>query len=229
VREIGRSVEGRPILSLETGDKNKPRAVFSSTFQPGEPGAWAILAMAEAVLFDGELEQFQREYDLNFVPITNPDGVVHGSDNVNSKGEIVLLGFDPDSLRGDGFQEAKVLWNYLLPKPPSVMIEFHFLTLPNHPLPRPYVFAPGLYRDPERRRLGTDFMRRLERLSSAGEGPVIPENHPMWKHLVTYNAVLNWNTLATLYQNTGPKTSYRQAQRRGVEVMRVALDPKYPQ
>jgi hypothetical protein len=222
-------VEGRPILSLEAGDKTKPRAVFSSTFQPGEPGAWAILAMAESVLFDGELQHFQEEYDLDFVPMTNPDGVVHGSNNVNSKGEIVLLGFDEESQRGPGFEEAKVLWKYLVPKPPSVMIEFHFLTLPNHPLPRPYVFAPGLYRDPERRRLGTAFMRRLERLSGANEGPVIPENHPMWKHLVTYNAVLNWNTLATLYQNTGPKTSYRQAQRRGVEVMRVALDPTYMQ
>ena len=80
-------MEGRAILSLETGDKARPRAVFSATFQPGEPSAWAILAMAEGVLFDAELTRFQEEYDLSFMPMTNPDGVARGSNNVNSKGE----------------------------------------------------------------------------------------------------------------------------------------------
>jgi len=227
VVEIGRSVEGRPILSVETGDKSKPRAVFSATFQPGEPSAWAIVAMIEAALFDSELTHFQQEYDLAFVPMTNPDGVFHGSKNVNGKGEIVLLGFDAEAQSKEGNHEAKVLWNYLKPKPPVVMLDFHFLTLPNHPIPRPYVFIPTLYKDPERRKAGVSLVRRLEKLSGAGEGKPIAENHPMWKHLVTYNAVTNWNTVATLYQNTGPKASHRQAQRRGVEAMRVALDPEY--
>ena len=227
IREIGRSLESRPILSLETGDKSKPRAVFSATFQPGEPSAWAVLAMIEAVLFDAELTHFQQEYDLAFVPMTNPDGVVHGSNNVNSKGEIVLLGFDAESQSRAGNHEAKILWNYLKPKPPVALIEFHFLVLPNHPLPRPYVFTPALYSDPAKREVGMSLIRRLERLSDANEGKPIPIGDPMWKHLVTYNAILNWNTAATLYQDTGPKVSYRQAQRRGVEAMRVALDPEF--
>ncbi|MBM3737645.1 MAG: hypothetical protein FJW39_17840 [Acidobacteria bacterium] len=37
-----------------------------------------------------------------------------------------------------------------------------------------------------------------------------------------------WNTVATLCQNTGPLTSRQQARRRGVKVMRAALDPNYP-
>ena len=227
IREIGRSVEGRPILALETGDKEKPRAVFSATFQPGEPSAWAILAMAEAALFDAELSHFQQEYDLAFIPMTNPDGVFWGSNNVNGKGEIVLLGFDAEALAKPGNEEAKVLWKYLEPKPPAVMLEFHFLTLPNHPIPRPYVFIPSLYSDADRRAAGTSLVRRLERLTGAPEGKPIPADHPMWQHLVTFNAIRSWNTVSTLYQNTGPKTSWRQAQRRGVEVMRVALDPHY--
>jgi hypothetical protein len=227
VREIGRSVEGRQILSLETGDKTKPRAVFTATFQPGEPSAWAILAMAETAMFDAELARFRGEYDLAFVPMTNPDGVVRGGNNVNAKGEIVLLGFSEGALAKPGNEEAKVLWKYLVPKPPSVLIEFHFLTLPNHPLPRPYAFAPELYSDPERREKGTSLVRRLERLTGAPEGKPIAIDHPMWQHLVTFSAIRKWNTIATLYQNTGPKTSWRQAQRRGVEAMRVALDPGY--
>lgn len=227
IKEIGRSVEDRPILSIEIGDKSKPRAVFTATAQPGEPSAWAILAMAEAAVFDAELTHFQQEYDLSFVAMTNPDGVVHGSNNVNGKGEIVLLGFDAEAQRKEGNQEAKVLWNYLKAKPPVVMVDFHFLTLPNHPNPRPYVFIPTLYKDALQRAAGVSLVRRIERLSGAGEGKPIQEGHPMWQHLVTYNAVTNWGTAATLYQNTGPKASYRQAQRRAVEVMRVALDANY--
>ena len=108
-----------------------------------------------------------------------------------------------------------------------VLIEFHFLALPNHPNPRPYVFIPTLYTDPKGREAGTSLVRRLERLTNAPEGKPIPENHPMWQHLLTFNSIRSWNTAATLYQNTGPKVSPVQAQRRGVEIMRVALDPEY--
>ena len=227
IQVIGRSGGDRPILVLETGDKSKPRAVFSATFQPGEPSAWAILAMAKAALFDPELAHFQQKYDLAFVPMPNPDGVVHGCNNVNGRGELVILGFSEEARGKEGNHEAKVLWNYLKPKPPVVLIEFHFLALPNHPNPRPYVFIPTLYTDPKGREAGTSLVRRLERLTNAPEGKPIPENHPMWQHLLTFNSIRSWNTAATLYQNTGPKVSPVQAQRRGVEIMRVALDPEY--
>ena len=227
IQEIGRTEEDRPILVLETGDKTKPRAVFVATFQSGEPSAWAILAMAEAALADPELTHFQQEYDLAFIPMTNPDGVVHGCNNVNGKGEIVLLGFSAEARGKDGNHEAKVLWKFLAAKPPVVLIDFHFLALPNHTRPRPYVFIPTLYSDALGREAGASLVRRLERLTSAPEGKPIAENHPMWQHLLSFNVVRSWNTAAALYQNTGPMVSHRQAQRRGVEVMRVALDPKY--
>jgi hypothetical protein len=66
-------------------------------------------------------------------------------------------------------------------------------------------------------------------LTGAREGTPIRLDHPLWQHLVTFNAIRSWNTVATLYQNTGPKTSHRQAQSHAVEVMRVALDPQYMQ
>ena len=46
----------------------------------------------------------------------------------------------------------------------------------------------------------------------------------MWQHLATYNAILQWNTVANLYQYTGPQTSYKKAQTRGIEMMRTVLD-----
>ena len=46
----------------------------------------------------------------------------------------------------------------------------------------------------------------------------------MWRGLATYHSILEWNTLANLYQYTGPKTSHEGAQARGVEVMEAVLD-----
>ena len=107
IQVIGRSGGDRPILVLETGDKSKPRAVFSATFQPGEPSAWAILAMAKAALFDPELAHFQQKYDLAFVPMPNPDGVV-GPDRIPvpraaQPSKSAALCFHPDALhRSEG-------------------------------------------------------------------------------------------------------------------------------
>ena len=227
VGEIGRSVEGRPVLSLETGNSARPRAIFMATLQPGEPSAWAILSMADAVTSKPELARLLEEYDLAFLPMTNPDGVVHGSNNVNGKGEIVLVGFTHAIENKPGMHEAKVLWNYISRKPPEILIDFHFLNLPNHPLPRPYVFDLTLYTDAARRSRTEDMLRRLESLSSAPKGPPIRRDHPLWQHLATFHSIGKWNTIATLYQNTGPKTSHQQAEVRGVELMRVALDPKF--
>jgi hypothetical protein len=226
LKEIGLSAEGRAIHSLETGDKTKPRAVFTATLQPGEPSAWGLLAMARSVLMDPSLRRFQKEYDLAFVPMPNPDGVVDGSNNVNGLGEVALLGFSAEARAEAKYDEAKVLWKYLSAKPPSILVDFHFLSLPNHRIPRPYDLT-LLYTDPERRLLATSLVRRLERLTGASEGTPIRDQESFRKHLLACNVIREWNTVATLYQNTGPRTSHQQAQENGIKVLRVALDPAY--
>lgn len=226
LKDIGVSSEGRTIHSLETGDTTKPRAVFTATLQPGEPSAWALLAMAASVLMDSSFQHFQKEYDLAFIPMPNPDGVVDGSNNVNGLGEFALLGFSAEARDESKYEEAKVLWKYLAEKPPSILVDFHFLSLPNHNIPRPYDLT-LLYTDSERRQSATSLVRRLERLTGASEGKPIRDQESFRKHLLACNVIREWNTVATLYQNTGPKTSHEQAQENGIKVLRVALDPEY--
>lgn len=220
--EIGKSVEGRPILSLEAGRRGKPRVIFASSLQPGEPGAWAILAMAESAV-SGTSAPID-ELDIAFIPITNPDGVVRGLCNVNARGEIALVGFKDAAEGRAAPQEAKLLWDYLRKQPPVAYVDFHFLRLPNHHKPAVYNFDPDLYSDPARRELAVTLRERLRALSGAPLGSKIGREHPLWPGLVTFNAIVRWNTAASLYQNTGPETSHHQAQTRGVEVMETVLN-----
>lgn len=222
VVEIGRSIEDRPILSLESGNPGKPRMVFASSLQPGEPGAWAILSMAEEIV--SEHPEYAADFHLAFIPITNPDGVVRGMCNVNSRGEIAMLGFRDIAADRPGPHEAEVLWMYLEKEPPMAFIDFHFLRLPNHRVPSVYVFDPSLYSDAGRRDLAEKQARGLESLSGIPPRRPIKRDHLMWQRLATFNAIVQWNTVANLYQYTGPKTSYKKAQIRGVEVMQTVLE-----
>jgi len=222
VVEIGRSLEDRPILSLEAGHPGRPRVVFASSLQPGEPGAWAILSMAEEIV--SRRSEYLADFNLAFIPITNPDGVVRGLCNVNSKGEIAMLGFRDIAAGRPGPHEAEVLWKYLKKEPPVAFIDFHFLRLPNHRIPSVYVFEPSLYTDTGRRDLAEKQARGLESLSGIPPRSPIKRDHPMWQRLATFNSIVEWNTVANLYQYTGPKTSHKKAQTRGVEVMQTVLD-----
>lgn len=221
----GQSLEGRALLSLEVGRGQAPhRVVFSGSTQPGEPCAWAVLAMANALLDQHELRERYADFDISFIPQPNPDGIAHGCCNVNLAGEMIFLGYDKPDTGDNRCHEARQLWDYLSDRPPMALLDFHFLHLVNHLQPAPYVFDGALYTDPARRRLAERITQAICELNSAEPKISIADNHPLWKGLLTYQAVRQWNTAATLYQNTGPQTSVEQAQRRGVEAMRAVLD-----
>ncbi|OGG45111.1 MAG: hypothetical protein A3F84_11840 [Candidatus Handelsmanbacteria bacterium RIFCSPLOWO2_12_FULL_64_10] len=225
LREIGRSGEGRPILALDAGRPGSlRRAVFTGTSQPGEPAAWAVLAMADAILNRQDLQPWLKDAEISFVPQPNPDGVVAGACNANARGEMVFVGFEEIAEGQPGATEALALWGHLSAGPPAVYVDYHFLPLPNHPLPRPYVFSPDLYTDAGRRTLAERLTDRYIQISGCPRPSAIPVGHPLWRNLATYQAAARWNTVSFLYQYTGPTTSHLLAQQRGPEVMQAALE-----
>ncbi|MBM3465826.1 MAG: hypothetical protein FJX76_27365 [Armatimonadetes bacterium] len=225
LREIGRSVEGRPILALDTGQPGSPRrAVFTGTSQPGEPAAWAVLAMAAAILKRPGLQHWLKGAEISFVPQPNPDGIVMGACNANARGEMVFVGFEDAAEGRPSATEALALWGHLSTSPPAVYVDFHLLPLPNHPLPRPYVFGLDLYTDPARRAQARRLADRLIQISGCPPPPIIPVGDPLWRNLATYQAAARWNAASFLYQYTGPTTSHVLAQQRGQEVMQAALE-----
>lgn len=229
--QIGLSAEGRPIYALETGPQSaRPRAVFTGTLQPGEPAAWGVLAMAEAYLRDEEFRRYRESAAVDFVPQPNPDGIVRGLCNVNAEGRLTCFEFEEVANGWAAATETRLLWEYLAARPPSLLADFHFLTLPNHPFCKPYAFDFSLYKDPARAAAAERMLGRLCDLSGCRlEDSLRVAAHPMWGRLSTYQSIVQWDAVSFLYQCTGPTTSHHHAQTRGVEVLRVALEEWGPE
>ncbi len=220
---IGQSVQGRPILGVEVGDADAPRrAVFTGTLQPGEPSAWAVLAMIEAAI-DGRA--WRDGWSLCFVPQTNPDGIFLGRCNTNARDELAAFGFE-EAAAGSDFcpEEVRVLWSYLSERPPVVYVDFHFLRHPNHPFTKPYFFDPAIYDAPEVAAAAIALNERYMTLSGADRPHYVEVGHEMWRGLASYQAAAALDAVAFLYQYTGPTTSLQGAQAVGPQVMIAALE-----
>ena len=82
VREIGRSVAGRPIRMLEFAEPGAPEdwvVVIGRQHPPEVSGTVGLMRFMETVLGDGELAaRFRARFRIALVPIANPDGVAEG-------------------------------------------------------------------------------------------------------------------------------------------------------
>ncbi len=220
---IGRSVQGRPILALEAGREDAPRrAVFTGTLQPGEPSAWAVVAMIESVL-EGD-GRWLDEWRLGFIPQTNPDGIYLGRCNTNARDELVAFGFEEAASGQLCPQEVRVLWDYLLSMEPAVYVDFHFLRQPNHPYTKPYFIDPAIYEAPEVARAAVALNERYMKLSGADRPFSVAIGDEMWRGLAAYQVAAQLDAVSFLYQYTGPTTSLEGAQKIGPLVMVAALE-----
>ncbi|NLY00084.1 MAG: peptidase M14 [Rhodopirellula sp.] len=80
-REIGRSLQNRPIDLLEFGNRDSRRFVFILGRQhpPEVTGSLGLMQFVDTLAGDSELAaRFQREFFVCVVPLANPDGVEAG-------------------------------------------------------------------------------------------------------------------------------------------------------
>ena len=82
VREIGRSVAGRPIRMLEFAEPGAPEdwlVVIGRQHPPEVPGTVGMMRFMEKVLGPGEdAARFRARFRVALVPVVNPDGVAEG-------------------------------------------------------------------------------------------------------------------------------------------------------
>ena len=223
LRTIGRSAQGRPVFSLDVGHEDAPRrAVFTGTFQPGEPAAWGVMPMIDAALEGG---WWLDEYLISFIPQPNPDGIFLGRCNVNARDELVAFGFDEAAAGGNVCpQEVQVLWDDFSARPPAVYVDFHFLRNPDHPYTKPYFIDPAVYQSGEVAEAARVVNGRLMEISGAERPFEVPIGHPLWRGLATYQAATQLDAVSFLYQYTGPTTSIAGAREVGPQVMLAALE-----
>ncbi|MGB7324730.1 MAG: M14-type cytosolic carboxypeptidase [Rubripirellula sp.] len=88
-KEIGQSVNGRPIHSMTIGDPNAADSIFilSRQHPPEVTGTIGMMHFVETLCADTPLaNQFRRLFQTSVVPIANPDGVAKGYWRANANG-----------------------------------------------------------------------------------------------------------------------------------------------
>jgi len=214
--ETGRSVQGRSVWALEIGDgKRRPRVLVTATLQPGEPAAWAVMAMAEWLLDSPSRGDILSRFGIDFVPEPNPDGNVMGLCNVNGEGEIAHFGFRDAAEGRDCPAETRNLWDYLSASPPLGYMDFHTLHAPNHPVPMVIFCESSAHADPVRRALAE---RTAKHVAAASGHKLIddrPVDHPLLGGIAVCQATKRHGSVSYVEQFTGPQATLAALKRRG--------------
>lgn len=88
-RQIGSSVQGRPICKLDVGDTTKSNYIFIMARQhpPEVTGALGMMRFVETLCGDSETAaRFRQHFKTVVVPLANPDGVEQGHWRYNASG-----------------------------------------------------------------------------------------------------------------------------------------------
>ena len=122
LKEIGRSIDGAPILALGIGDTQPGLLLLGGQHPPETRGAYAFAAFAERLLGEDELARAWRSaYALTLIPGLNPDGLARGHWRHNAAGV--------DLNRDWGVfdqPETRAVRDYLAATgAPLVMVDFH--------------------------------------------------------------------------------------------------------
>jgi hypothetical protein len=124
-REIGTSVEGRPIPLLETAPR-PIKLLVDATMQSCEPVSWGIMHVAQWLTIPtARVHRLLEHIQFCLLPMTNPDGVYLGRSVTNARGEVPKFGINSLVEGGQAPKETAVHWNYLLALKPDASIEVH--------------------------------------------------------------------------------------------------------
>lgn len=143
LQSIGKSVQGRDILLLSITDPNvrdtqKDRILVTSGFHPAEPDWLATTTIIEALLGETDwAEQIRRNFVIDIIPQTNPDGFDLGTNGCNAHDINLYWDFRRHDLQTS--PEAVHLWRWVEVHPPSLYIDFHAYVHQLYKDFRPYI------------------------------------------------------------------------------------------
>ncbi len=201
VTEIGRSVAGRPIYSVEIGSRNRNAApmVIAQTTQPSEMiGIWACRGIIDFLLSDDpSAKRIRDRRRVILVPATNPDGMALGMGVSHPVGRFpafegrLTAGGSPDAL-----PEMVSVWNLLQRERPWIFVECHgnnWKRRPGHMLLR---YRPSLIGDSPLRRVWEEIDRRLEALPDTFHGNWTDWREGIYREMLGFMAVTRLGCIA---------------------------------
>ena len=125
VREIGRTAQDRPLLALESAEREE-KIVVAATLQPAEPAARPVLAVAHWLTDGSALTQRLLErFQFCFIPLGNPDGTALGKSVTNALGEVPMFSFGLQTAGQKAPLETAHCWQYMQQLKPTAYMEFH--------------------------------------------------------------------------------------------------------
>jgi hypothetical protein len=192
VVEVGRSFLGRPIYSVEIGDRSAhaPCMVHTQTTQPSEMGSLACRAMIDYLCSDDpDAAVIRRRFRTCFLPMTNPDGTVLGYGVSDAQGRFPT--FEGHlAARGDpsATPETTVVWRYLERHRPWLFWEWHsnhWARRPGHMLLR---YRHELLADDTRRQLWDELEERLLALPDTHHGNWTSDTEGVYQQTLGFQA-----------------------------------------
>jgi len=201
---IGHTAQGRPISVLMISDsapaEEKERILVAASPQGSEIGAWACRRLIEFLLSDDPFaESVRKNWVVDVIPQTNPDGEALGTVMVNANGENPLFEFKQIANGGTGSAEAVSLWNWASSHPPMVYLESHCYYQANSPAFRPYLFSPKLHRSEGRRAMAEEVAKRLLEIST-GPPMTVEVDDERFSKCFPYQLIEHFDTIAHFYK-----------------------------
>jgi len=232
IGSLGMSTEGRdiPLLRLHGARKGLPKFLVLAGQHPSEHGgSWACKGIVEYVLSHiAEACEITENFDLAVIPMTNPDGNVHGLNGANAEG--VDLTTDYVHVAAGTLPKARenqLLWKWLCDYfPPDVFLHFHsymgWKTFCDYPYEGGVLFvkdAERLYTDPQRIAAHRAIRDRLVFDTYAYTAHW--DRGLLGEEYIEYQLAERFGTLSALYHiNSGSQGAFEQF-RRGPEVLKA--------
>jgi len=200
--EIGRSPLENPIYSIKVNPKidssNLFKILIGGTSQPNEFGDYASLLVLQQFLKKGAefWDDFSTKFSIEFIFFQNPDGMIQGTNMVNSKGENLFFSWDND--RNSSLKENTAIWDYIIIEPPNFYLEMHSF-FQDHKTIRPYTFPIELLSEKRDQRLYTKLSKNLIKFSN-GMKEEIHIDQPYFKDTLCYQLMEKHQTLCMQYK-----------------------------
>ena len=145
--EIGRSVNGLPILLLEIDESpkiEKDRFLIWSGIHPSEPDTVAAFWVIEWLLSNDPIAlKARRDFIFEVIPMINPDGFIIGTSGCNANGVNIFWDFKKNHLKES--PESTSLWSWIQKRTPNVAIDLHAYIYQVYKKRRPYIGKVGAY------------------------------------------------------------------------------------
>jgi hypothetical protein len=226
---LGPSVQGRELVGLRAGTPGKPKVFCVAGQHPHEHGGvWGMVGIADFISsLIPEAVALREEFEVQVVPIVNPDGNVMGRNAFNAEGFDMYSAFgdSPDAAAPEA-HESCLLWDWAVAAQPALWMNFHGYTGWKRNSEYPYegwyeIADRGVFADEGRRTLYEALCDTLRLRTDAPSTTETPGLHS--PSTLCYQLAARHGVPHAFYELNNSTSGRHRGMKRGVEVFREVM------